>query len=146
MFRAFRRQAAVGLSRVPLSLHWTLRLPTAAPPFQSLTQLGACAKCQFPPQRKISRRACTQKGMSKKFNLRWLSLSKPPYLVQWSFRQVVPEPVEGFNDPYSHYLLDSPHVQNASFPRKEKSPACLQAESLTIICILYKILLQKMTL
>ena len=32
--------------------------------------------------------------MSKKFNLRWLSLSKPP--------------VEGLNDRYSHYLLDSP--------------------------------------
>ena len=32
--------------------------------------------------------------MSKKFNLRWLSLSKPPYLVQWSFRQVVPEPFD----------------------------------------------------
>ena len=48
------------------------------------------------------------KGMFKKFNLRWLSLSKPPYLVQWSFRQVVPEPVEGLNDRYSHYLLDSP--------------------------------------
>ena len=47
-------------------------------------------------------------GMYKKFNLRWLSLSKPPYLVQWSFRQVVPEPVEGLNDRYSHYLLDSP--------------------------------------
>ncbi len=25
-----------------------------------------------------------KKRLSKKFNLRWLSLSKPPYLVQWS--------------------------------------------------------------
>ena len=46
--------------------------------------------------------------MTKKFNLRWLSLSKTPYLVQWSFRRVVPEPVEGLNDRYSHYFLGDP--------------------------------------
>ena len=58
-----------------------------------------------------------KKGLSKKFNLRWLSLSKPPYLVQWSFRQAQEPPVEGLNDRYSHYFLDSPFFCACSFLR-----------------------------
>ena len=37
-----------------------------------------------------------KRGLSNKFVLRWLSLSKSPHLVQQSFRRVVPEPVEGW--------------------------------------------------
>ena len=42
--------------------------------------------------------------LSNKFALRWLSLSKPPHLVQQSFRRVVPER-------YTYYFWDSPDLR-----------------------------------